>query len=787
MEQLQKFERADNVTHIAPMSWNIRNGRDPGLSGWPSTTLPSEQSTVLAEYFQIMLRRRWTIMLFALAGGLAGFALIVGSLPVYRARTSLDIQNLNSDFMNMRAVAPTGQGGEASSEAYIQTQIKLLQSDALLKRTVDRLKADSSLESGERGDLLSVAQRTLHLGADTPVSKDDLLTYASKHIKVKPLGLTRLVEITCDSWNPKVSSQFCNTLVSEFAEQDREIRWNEAQKTNEWLTRQVADVRDKVKQSEQKLEDATGGDGFASTQEDNTVSEQKLREIQSELIKAQSDRVAKQAQFELTQSASTESLPNVLDNSTLREYQLRLADLRRQVAELVPPLTEDHPKVVHLRSQLREVEATMEKERTNVVSRIKNEYVSAQNRENLLTASYHGQERRVSAELGKAARFNLMRKEVESGQALYQTLLQRVKEAGFASAMQISTIRVVDAAAVPLLPISPQTSRSILVCSLLGCLIGVGFSFFRERTQEFLRTPGEVSRYLQLRELGVIPSAKLIRKGSRGYVSPSRKQPDLITASDAVLEPKISLRNEGRLELTTWTSRNSVIAEAYRNATYSILLASRDGDASKIYVVSSPSVAEGKTTIVTNLAIALAQANRRVVLVDGDLRRPRIHNIMNVSNQIGVRNFLRGDIDAHFCPKDSLYQTTQIPNLCVVPSGSGTEEASGLLHSPNLQKFLARLAREFDVVLVDSPPMLHIADARILAGHARGAILVFRARSTARESAATARDLFELDNVPVIGTILNDFDPQKEGKAKYYESYYMYEGAAAAEEESKLA
>jgi polysaccharide biosynthesis transport protein len=223
-----------------------------------------------------------------------------------------------------------------------------------------------------------------------------------------------------------------------------------------------------------------------------------------------------------------------------------------------------------------------------------------------------------------------------------------------------------------------------------------------------------------------------------------------------------------------WQDHVSLVAEAFRSTTYSVLLAGRDTDKGKTYVVSSPNSGEGKTTVTCNLGLALAQANQRVLLIDGDLRKPRLHTAMSLSNEIGMRNLLRGDVDLDLVPVSAFSQPTKMPNLRVITSGTGTEEPSGLLHSPRCRALLQRLAQEFDIILIDSPPMLHLADARIFGGLSDGAILVFRSRVTDRETATNARDLFLNDHVRVIGTILNDFDPQKEGKAQYYGSYYAY-------------
>ncbi len=735
------------------------------------------RSNLLLDYVRTLVRFRWIIVLCAAAGILASLLLNLSTLPVYRARTSLDIQNLNGDFMNMHTLSPTG-GAESSSESYVQTQIKLLQSDTLLDRTVSRLESEQHPAYIERDDLVSGLKRTLHISRTEPLAYQALIDDAARQVKVKPLGVTRLVEITCDSWNAAFSAKFCNTLTQEFKDEDLEVRSAEAQKTSDWLTRQVADVRLKAEESQKKLEAATGGNGLVLSQESNSVGEDRLRQMQAELVRAQADRMEKEAQAGVAGSASPTSLPSVLDNPAYRQLQTQLADLQNRVAEIVPPLTEENPRVIHLRSQIKEVETEMAVERRTSTSRMGNEFASARHREALLKAAYDAQVQSVSSELGQASKVNLLRREVDSEQQLYQTLLSRAKEAGFASAMQATTIRIVDTARAPRVPVSPRRVPAAGVGLLLGSAFGLGFALFKERSSEVFRLPGEAPRFLNVQELGVIPTADT---GQRKTVISS------IHAARALLrDPDTELPDphENALSIARWQDHFSIVAEAYRNTTFSILLSEAATRRARIYVVSSPNAGEGKTTVTSNLGVALSQSKRRVLLVDGDLRKPGLHRALHMANELGLRNILRGEIDLEKTPVTDFCRPTSVRNLSLLSSGTGSEEVVELLHSPLVGDLLARLSREFDMILVDTPPMLHMADARIFARQADGAILVLRAASTGREQAEDARNLFEHDRVRLIGTILNRFDPSAEGRSGYYSSYYRYKHQIEANEKA---
>ena len=765
MKQMSPYQREQTEFSLPTGSefadsLNLRSGRS------------QPHANLLLEYLRTVSRWKTAIFCFALLGGFLSLLLNFDVLPLYQARTSLDIQSINGDFLNMRSVAATGDSAASSTESYVQTQIKLIQSTTLLDRTVDRLKAEPHPAALDRQDLVSRLKRSFHLSHGQDLSYNDVVDDAAKRIKVKPLGITRLVEVTCDAWDARFAARFCNTLTEQFREIDLETRGTEAQKTSEWLTRQVADVRQKAEDSQRKLEAATGGDGLALSQSSNEIGEDRLRQLQGELVRAQAERMQRESQAHIAETSSADALPASIESAAYRDYKQKLADLNARVAELVPPLTEDNPKVLHLRSEIREIQQAMTQERSTTTDRMRNEFDSARRHEDLLNAAYATLQSSVSSEMSKTARVNLLRREVESEQNLYQTLLQRAKEAGFASAMQATTIRVVDRGVAPKVPISPRRGVAASVGVALGSICGLGFAFFKDRHANVFRIPGEAERHLHVHELGVIPSANT---GRRGQMLPILRPKSL--SGGTVIE------GQAAPALTCWNETFSIVAEAYRNTTHSILLAGVARRRSRVYVVTSPNAGEGKTTITTNLGVALSKSKLRVVVIDGDLRKPGLHKHLLVENSFGLRNILREEVSVATAPLSELCKQTVVPNLFMIPSGTGREEVVELLHSGSaITRLLDRLALEFDAVLIDTPPMLHMADARILAAQADGVILVLRAGLTSRDQASSACDLFENDQVPLVGTILNDFNPVREGRSGYYQSYYRYKEEIEAAE-----
>ncbi|MBE7181004.1 MAG: hypothetical protein INR71_07320, partial [Terriglobus roseus] len=587
------------------MSSGSRAQETPGPRTAPVPFAEAPQS-LLMEYLQL-LRRHWiAIACCAVGGCILALALSLFVRPLYDTRASVDIEGLNGDFMNMHEVARTDAESAESNEVKQQTQIKLLQSDTLIGNTVHSLLQEGDQPVSYQPGLLDRIAQKLRLPGHADQSFEDVVQDTAQRVKVKPLGMTRLVELSCASTRPDVAARFCNQMIREFESEDIETRAEEAQKTSTWLTRQLADVKAKAQDSQKKLEEAVNGNGLMLSQETSTTGEERLRELQQELVKAQADRMQREADLSVAHSAAVDTLPSVQDNPAYRQYETRLADLRGKLAEIMPPLTEQNPKVIHLRSQIREAEAGLASSRSTSTGRDSSELAAAQHRENLLQVAYNAQLANVSTDLQRAAQVSLLRRELESEQQLYQTMLQRAKEAGFASAMQASTVRVVDPARPANKPSSPNRGADGAAGFALAGVFSAGFFLYSDRTRRVFRLPGETQAMLQVQELGVIPHATRAKSvgGSRTAPVP----PGLLAVGQ-------SGKVGEAIALTRWEDRSSISAEAYRSTGFSLLLADTKKK-SKVYAVSSASDGEGKTTVVSNLGVALSRTRLRVLLID---------------------------------------------------------------------------------------------------------------------------------------------------------------------------
>ncbi len=731
----------------------------------------------LLEYWNILRRRKGAVLLFAFAGVLLAVLVTLPQTPVYQARASLEIQAMNQDFLNMKQLNPVSEATDYFSND-IQTHIKLLQSETLLERVAAKIKKEQTQELALPTGRLNSWRRALRLPEPKPAdAREEALGFAQGSLKLRAAGQTRVVEILCDSTDPRLAAEFANTLGNEYIDQSMEARWEMNQRTSAWLARQLDDMRIKLERSEDQLQRYARLTGllFTGDKDKQNVSEEKLRQLQEELSRAQADRIAKQSRYEMAQSAAPETLPDVLNDNSLREYQAKVTDLRRQEAELGATYKPGYDKVEKVKAQITALETALVRERKAIIERIRNDYEQAQRRETLLAASYTTQAKLVTAESEKSIQYNILKREVETTRQLYEGMLQRVKEAAIASAMRASNVRIVDMATAPKLPYKPRLSMNGMLGLLAGMFLGVAFVVMRERADRTIQAPGDTQFYLNLPELGVVPEAnshtrRIIYRSRKAKALAAETEPQ--PAGSGVLTLRTGAAATERVELITHQRKRSMAAESFRVVLTSILFSGENGGRPRVLVLTSAGPTEGKTTVASNLAIALAEIRRKVLVIDADMRKPRMHHIFDVNNERGLSTILQERTLTDEAMQ-GMVQETSIPNLYVLPTGPTA--ATGLLYSPVLGQLLKRCKKEFDMVLIDTPPMLQMPDARVVGREADAVVMVVRAGQTTRDAALAARERLTEDGTRMLGTILNDWNPKESPNGYYgYSNGYGY-------------
>lgn len=813
-----KFE----VVDVPPMLAQTR----PAGGGYFADAGDDEEESGLIEYWRVLRRRKGTLIVLSAAGLVLGVLITLPQTPVYQARTTLEVLEMNQNFMNTQNVQQVAEAS-GSNLLDVQTQIKILQSEALLDQVEEGLRKGRKGAAGDglgKQDVSRVSawRRALQLPEERKgTQEEEELERARKSVKARASGQTRIIEVTVDSPDAGMAAAFANRLTQEFIEQNVEARYKMTQRTGDFLAKQLDDMRIKLERSEDALQEYARRNGLLFTGGEEkggktNVSEEKLSQLQQELTKAQAERVAKQSRWEMASNAPADTLRDVLSDGSLREYQSKIAELRRQEAELAETYADDNARVKRVRAQIQSMEKSLARQRGDILRRIKNEYDEAARREKLLAADFQKQTGTVTQQGEKAVQYNILRREAETNRQMYEGMLQRMKEASIASAMRASNIRVVDPAKAPRRPYKPQLMLNALLGLLGGGFFAVAFILTTEKADRTLADPSDVAFYLNLPELGMIPSEGM---GQKKGLYGRKRRPELAEA-EAEGETK-------RMEVVVAQRRSSMLAESFRATLTSVLFAQQAaGDQRRMLVVTSANPAEGKTTVACNLAIAMAETGRRVLLIDGDTRRPRVHEIFEVPNEEGFTTVLkmgvsrhpagraeepgrgsedRGgkapeaeaeDAEAYGTGRDAvgggsnghagggmagMLHETRVPGLFVMPAGPGVAGATNLLYGQRLAALLERLYEEFDQILIDTPPLLQIPDARVIGRMSGGVILVVRAGKTTRDAAVAARLRLKEDGIPVMGTVMNDWNPKMsrggyygnyDGYSRYYRRYY---------------
>jgi capsular exopolysaccharide synthesis family protein len=731
-----------------------------------------ESDSVIMEYLRILRRHQRAVIVFALVGLALGVAVTAVQTPVYRATTSLEVLNLNEDFMNLKQSSPVSTNDSSYDTSEVQTQVKILQNEELRDRVVMKLNAAGQAEKGTVPAATPTGWRALLKlpGSNKGSPREQMLRSALGSLKIRATPRTRVIEITVDSTNPQLAAEVANALDDEFIEQNLESRWKTTQRMGDWLGRELGDVRSKLAQSEDALQTYARNSGLIFTSEDTNVATEKLQQIQQQLSAATADRIAKQSRYELAQSAPPDALPEVLNDTGYRDTQAKLNDLHRQIADLSAIYNPDYGKLKQAQAQAASLQGAIERNRTDILARIKNEYTDALRREKLLAAAYYSQTREVTGQGEKAIQYNILKREVESSRQLYDVMLQQLKQSSIATAIRASNVRIVDPAKVPSVPASPSLPIDSALGTLLGLFSGIAVVLIRERADRTLQQPGDAQFWTNLPELGVIPSGKFEGTLKGGYAR--------IKMPDESPNRKVGVtigRSNGSVELITRERNSSFMAEAFRTVLTSILFIGENGSSPRLLVFTSAAAGDGKTTVVSNLGIALAEIGRKVLIIDADLRRPRQHKIFDVSNDVGLSTLLKSQ-ESEPDAWTGFVRDTKIPGLWVLPSGPATQAAANLLYSPRLTELLQRVKREYDMVLIDTPPALQMTDARVLGRMVDAVILVARAEQTTRDALVAASKRFGEDRIRVIGTILNDWNPKRSpnGYYGYYSGSYYY-------------
>lgn len=783
------MEPQDNNNALAPIrteAWRapaVPNVRGSGyghgnadMLGSPSSFAELLNARTFRDYLEALRQRKWLLAGLSVAGLAIGLLFAVRNPLTYGSTVTIEIQGINENFMGLAQVDPQASGGiYSASQTNILTQIEILNSATLKGRAAERLERETIPTLPPQGSgvarMFNSLRSAFGLATISPVEATrNAIRAASGSSVATPVEGTRIVKVSCESTIPEVAADFLNALVSEYTEQMLEQRARSSRTTNQWLESQMREQKQRLEEAETRLKDfiaQSGLDGLTPQESQGlTLADAKMLALQRELAQIQTDRIVRQSRYETALRSGPENLPEGIASSALMQLRGQLIELEKQYADLTTTFTESHPRVVRLKAQMAEVRKAMDKEREELIERLKTDLEAARRREQLLLGSFAAQTGQVRSQADKTLQYNLLKREVESARQVYNSILQQVNQAGIATAVPAQTVRVVDAAT----PSGTANLRSFYIGGALGAatglLLGAVLAVLLYQGELKFYKPGEPLTVLQLPELGVIPSGEIFETDMKRFrLGISLGGLPLRATADNGNQPV-------EVEVICHGDRPILLAESFR-AVLTSLIFSADGEKCKLITVTSPNPQDGKSTVTANLALALAEMGRRVLVVDGDLRKPMQHELFNLENTWGLSDLLEDDTAISAYPREAFYRQTQVRNLCVLPSGPPLKNIGAMVHSERFCELLARFRQEFDYVFVDTPPVLVVSDARVIGQRSDGVILVLRAGETRQLDALQVVWRLKEDGTKILGTVLNHWVPPRAGR-KYYKKYYHY-------------
>jgi capsular exopolysaccharide synthesis family protein len=672
------------------------------------------------DYLRIVYRRRWLIVSIVVLGTAIAAAINWTTTPIYQAQATLQF-DIDMNILGVdRPLLPLDQ--RDWMREFFPTQIGILQSRDVAARAREELKQSAPGNGSSNAGLPSV--QAIMAGRAIALVKD-----------------SRLVSVGFRSPDPQKAAEVANALARAYVKQNADFKVRATGEASEWLTKQVDEQRRLVDASEAALQryrrdnqaDALFTDQTGIEQQNIVV--QKLAALQGEVTKARTETIEKEAlyrqvRFAQSNRESVDTIPTVANDPYIQRLKTELADLQRQLVQSSKELGERHPDILKLQGAIQTTDAKLQSEITNAGTAIRKDFEAAQAREGALTRALERQKLEVQALNGKAVEYTALEREAGTNREVLDKLLQRSREITLSRQLESTAVRVVDWADTPDTPVLPRAMRNYALGVAGSGVLAIALVFGLEMFNTRVRTPEDVKRHLRIPVLGVVPNVKPLSGSASVFLDDGAP------------------------------AQFSELIQALRT---NLLMAPELVDG-RTLLVTSAEPGEGKTVAVANIGVSLARLRQRVLLIDADMRKPRLHELFGDEQQPGLANILTGKTTAHDVRK------TRIPGLWFMPAGSLSQNPADLLGSERLEKLIVYLRQHFDWIVIDSPPVLAVTDAALISQVVSGVLVVVDCGRTPREVASAAVERLEAVRAPLLGAMLNrvTFDSDDDAYMGYY-------------------
>ncbi len=677
---------------------------------------------ILLQYWQVALRWKWVIAGIILAAIVFGLVATLLATPQFTATSRIEISREQKNVTNVEGLESQNAGRDLE---FYQTQYSLLQARSLAERVVRQLRlstddnffkahdvnpSESTLFSSKSGQSLNAVERQKR----EKIAVDLLLKNAS----ISPIRGSALIDIGYTSGSPQLSAKISNTWTEQFILQSMDRRFASTADARQFLEGRLADLRARLETSERDLVNYAATKGIVAlgksksldgrTEIERTLVSSDLEALNAALAQATADRVTAESKSgQRNGGANSESLNNL----AIGQLRQRRAEVASEYAKLMVQFEPGYPAAQALAQQLKVLDTSIAREEARVSSSRNSEYAESVARERDLKVQVEALKERMNRQQRDSIQYNIYQREADTNRELYDGLLQRYKEIGVAG-VGANNISIVDTAKVPERPSSPNLPLNMALALMIGVGIAAVATFALDQVDEGLRDPGQVNRILQVPLLGSVPD---------------------VEEGDALLQLQ---------------DAKSALSESYLSIR-SNLAFSTDHGVPRAFMVTSTRPAEGKSTTSLALATVLGRTGKKVLLIDADMRSPSMHVFTGQTNQMGLSNFLAGENNWQ-----QLVRLTEVKGLSLLPAGPTPPSAGELLSSDRMLLLIQQLTEHFDHIVVDSPPILGLADAPLLARAVEGCVFVAEAEGVAVRGIKASLGRLHSVHAHVFGVVL---------------------------------
>ena len=702
----------------------VDSARNDGTTGTGRAAEPH-----LRDYLRVLSVRRWIFVGTLAAVVMAGALYALGTTPVYRASATLLLQAQQARVVDIQQVYdPTFGAGQTQTgrREFLETQYMLMLSTPIM----DILLADPELK------LTSLREFR------NPSTAAERLT---QRFDVKGFRNTYVAEVSFEWRNPELAQRVLSRLIEEYLASSQK---RSAGVTAEGLDRlrvKVEELRPKLEAANDAVDSFLTANNIVSVENSQDIVTDRLRQINNSVTEAEVKRIQAETRLKTIKDAFSNyanpaDIPEVSEDQGVRDIRTQYVAAKLRIAEMSGNLGPSHPEMVAATASLNTLSEKLDQEIKRVLSSAESDVLRARVQERDLRSELDRQKETVLDLNRLSGEYRLLKDARENVARDYNAIVQRIGdiEIAMSAGAKDSGVYVVTPPRVDSQPIRPKRLKAIAISLALGIVLGIGLCFLVEYFDTSIKTKEDVEAYLHAPVIGYVPES----------------------------ESKAG----GGSELLIDGPRHSAIGESFRSIRTALSFI-RSGSGPQAIVFTSAVPSEGKTFCCSNMAVTLSQAGKRVVLIDADMRRPRVHKVFRCDNLAGMSNLLAGQEDVALA---DVTRKTQVPNLDLISSGPIPPNPSELLSSPRAAEIVRELLKSYDYVLIDSPPVVGITDAAILSGMTAGVVLVVRSFSTDREILQHAHERLSTAGVRVIGAILNCVDAPRRGTYYYGQYYYHY-------------